>query len=635
MNTYKIAALALGLCQMATISAQRLTVHGRDGETHTYEIQRVDSILFLTAEDSEQYATTTCPTLWTLISQAPELSRFADIASATGFHSSVGVPRNLGVTFADILRLDIPMEVYAPTNDALSESEYRQWMALCQRDGERVQREFLAQHIALSLDSAEHPVLWMLNGKHVAAADLHELRAAPAENGTLHFLSQTLPYRGNLRELLDGLADDYTQFRAYLSSRDTCYLDMAESLVGFPDANGQTVVLDSVLTQKNTMAERDYLPQSDADTWLTVRKGFGADIASEHESFGLVLPADAVWNEACTRMAPHYVYAPSYEDRVKGNQGTTSLLTVANPDSLSLLSLKMDLASSLLFPLNAATQADTVWNTRRERLAGTAQWQVGSLFAKPVGEATNGRLYSADTWPLPHDFMVPDVDVEVNADAYYYMSSDKFYVGTGTQMTVDRQTFAAVTDRYGRVSQDGFFMMRPKGTVHPKGEIKLRGNGSPETYVPQAEVMSGTYDVYVVMVPYWYQEMAEYTVTDWEGDHEVKPVNPDSLIALYTDPHYVDSVAARCKNKFKVQVRYNNGDRTDAVTKAVEVDYDARRVDTLLVAEDVTFPYSYKNLRNSYPTLIIQGSATSANLRTGYIRNLCIDRVILKPKDNN
>ena len=175
MNTYKIAALALGLCQMATISAQRLTVHGRDGETHTYEIQRVDSILFLTAEDSEQYVTTTGPTLWTLISQAPELSRFADIASATGFHSSVGVPRNLGVTFADILRLDIPLEVYAPTNDALSESEYRQWMALCQRDGERVQREFLAQHIALSPDSAEHPVLWMLNGKHVAAADLHDI----------------------------------------------------------------------------------------------------------------------------------------------------------------------------------------------------------------------------------------------------------------------------------------------------------------------------------------------------------------------------------------------------------------------------------------------------------------------------
>jgi len=129
--------------------------------------------------------------------------------------------------------------------------------------------------------------------------------------------------------------------------------------------------------------------------------------------------------------------------------------------------------------------------------------------------------------------------------------------------------------------------------------------------------------------------MAEYVVTDWEGDHEVKPVNPDSLIALYTDPHYVDSVAALCKNKFKVQVRYNNGDRTDALTKAKEVSYDARRVDTLLVAEDVTFPYSYKNLRNSYPTLIIQGSATSANLRTGYIRNLCIDRVILKPKDNN
>ena len=94
-------------------------------------------------------------------------------------------------------------------------------------------------------------------------------------------------------------------------------------------------------------------------------------------------------------------------------------------------------------------------------------------------------------------------------------------------------------------------------------------------------------------------------------------------------------MAQKNKNKFKVQLRYNNGAATDKTNTAVEIDYNAQRVDTIRVMEDFEFPYSYGNVTNSYPTMIIQGSATSADMRTrGYIRNLCIDKIILRSKED-
>ncbi len=218
-----------------------------------------------------------------------------------------------------------------------------------------------------------------------------------------------------------------------------------------------------------------------------------------------------------------------------------------------------------------------------------------------------------------------------------------------------------MTDKYGKVSNDNFYQMKPRGTTHPKGEIKLVGEGG-------AQVLSGKYDIYVVMVPYWYawagiptglKEATRVIPNDvtggsdtityylgYEYNSEFEYINKAQADSTFLasalenlerlkDEHFVDSVADKCKNKFKVQLRYNKGAASDATTTAVEIDYKAQKVDTIKVIEDFEFPYSYGNVTNSYPTLIIQGSATSSDMRSrGYIRELCIDKVILRSKED-
>ena len=61
---------------------------------------------------------------------------------------------------------------------------------------------------------------------------------------------------------------------------------------------------------------------------------------------------------------------------------------------------------------------------------------------------------------------------------------------------------------------------------------------------------------------------------------------------------------------------------------------NSNKVDTLTVLEDFEFPYSYKNMRYTYPTLIIEGNNSTSNAKKGYTYNLCIDKIILKSKED-
>ena len=61
-------------------------------------------------------------------------------------------------------------------------------------------------------------------------------------------------------------------------------------------------------------------------------------------------------------------------------------------------------------------------------------------------------------------------------------------------------------------------------------------------------------------------------------------------------------------------------------------DYMGEKVDTIYVGT-FTFPYSYRNLQKSYPTLIIKSQTISSNLtKEGYQRTFSMDRIILKAR---
>ncbi len=620
-----------------------------------------DDHYFPTEGDEEVTAT---QTLWEIISSDPNLTRFADILQHAQYYKDDTHPV-ANYTYADVLKSGQVSTVWAPENDYFTEAEYQKWLAMAQTSGYNLEQQLVRNHIALwrhNLSGTEIDTIKMFNSKNLifdrVAGTLEGVKInrknIPALNGVLHTLNGKTPFEYNFYEYIK-YSGELPALNAFFIGKDTTYFDPNRSIEGLPDKNGNPTYVDSIYTTSNLLINSySYLPRTNQEKYMSVLKGLGggSNIQQEDSMYIMILPTDAAWNEAYNRLKPLYNYAPSYENRTKGNVGTSEIMKDYNVDSLMDQNISMDLTCPLLFNIHKQpkiggyengipwtletfieTKGDTAeyfLNTYGDTIRSTSfwkdsihiynDWNKTELFNGECMKMSNGYAYKVDKWAFPMEYYMPPVIVEITAGAYYYQSSDKFYTGTGQTKSFSNSGFAEVADKYGKVSRNNFYLMKPKGTTHPKGEIKLQGNIRSEYMPTSSQVMSGKYDIYVVMVPYWYTTISE----------------AGELDSCYFDSLYVDSVAGKNKNKFKVQLRYNNGAASDATNTAVEIDYDAKKVDTIKVFENFKFPYSYKDLRFCYPTMIIQGSATSANLRNGgYIRELCIDQVILRGKEED
>ena len=376
-------------------------------------------------------------------------------------------------------------------------------------------------------------------------------------------------------------------------------------------------------------------------------KCFFARINQEDSAFIMVLPTDEAWTKAKQKLASLYKYPSKYEDKVKGNQGSSVIREIKDPDSLANMSMNMDITAPLVFNVNRQPKvggklwtledfidnkgatAEYLLNTYGDTLRNTATWDKTSLFNGNLIKMSNGYAYEVSTWAYPRDLYQPDIEVEVDYSSFYNTSNTSTYYKAGSEtksISFSNSTYADIANKYGHVSHNNFYYIAAPGpTSTPHVEIKLTGNlpsTSPVvTRWQEADVMSGKYDVKVVMVPYWYSLVP----------------NEDGIIkSEFYDEHYIDSIAAITKMSFTGQLRYNNNDSKgkDATTKkSAVIEYNSLKVDTLTVFEDFEFPYSYKNLTYSYPTLIIDGATKSASAKKGFIYHLYIDRVILKSKE--
>ena len=295
------------------------------------------------------------------------------------------------------------------------------------------------------------------------------------------------------------------------------------------------------------------------------------------------------WDKAKQKLAPLYKYADRYEDKLKGDEGYLIFNNISNPDSLTDLNIEADL----------------------------------NAYITLIGQGQTGEL------SIPRELYNPDIEVEIGSDVFYYKSNTVSYyrVGAGTKaIAFDNDAFSFITNKYGRVSSNDFFYLENPGpSSPPRVEIKLLGNIPSASNVTGMElptqVMSGKYDIMVVMVPYWYKNIAEDEAAD----------------ASFYNQAYVDSASACNKMCFTGVIRYNNNtiNGKDATTKKSDIiEYDGSRVDTLMVFEDFEFPYSYKDLSYSYPTLILDVATRSVMAKQGFLYSLCIDRVIMRSKES-
>lgn len=515
----------------------------------------------------------------------------------------------------------------------------------------------------------------------------------PAMNGVLHTIGQKTNFEYNFYEFIK-YAGETPAFSEFVIKYDTTYFNIGASIEGLPDENGNPTYVDSVYSTFNRLVNRGYWLPTNSEKCMNDVKGFGwgSNLTAEDSMFIMIIPTEKAWLDAYEMLKPYYQYAPSYVDKVKGNIGSAVTLKEYEPDSLQKLNISMDISSPLVFnihkqPKIGGYESGTPWtlnkfvetkgkeaeyllnvygdtirdvygktpltwagrplllgltddksvaadqqakiNALKEKAAidqmispTSLVWDKTSLFNGQLMKMSNGYGYLADAWQFPMEYWKPPVVVEISGGVLYYTASSQYYQGTGRLLPFNNTAYSDITDKYGKVSKNNFYQVEANGTTNPKFEIRLKGNQSDQYMPTSSDVMSGTYDIYLVMVPNWYATISKAGEID----------------SLMLDTGYVRTLANQSKNKFKVQLRYmrdNGGIIGEGTNTAVTFAYDATKVDTMKVFENFTFPYSYKNLRYCYPTLLVQSAPGSSDLRNGFIRHLNVDQVIMRSKENN
>lgn len=586
--------------------------------------------------------------LWEQIESKPELSTFAEIARKAKYYKDDVHPVD-GYTFADLLQSGQVMTVWAPENSAFTAEEKAKWLKMAEEDGYNLMKQLLTNHISLwrhPISIAKKDTLNMTNGKEMvfdmttSPATMYDVELSkwniPASNGTLHTLKGILPFHYNFYEYLK-FSGENALFSQYVIDKDTTYFIEGSSIEGLPDVDGNPTYVDSVYTTSNLMfGYSANVSTSTSDKRHMSQKGFSASLNWESGKYIMVIPTDAAWTNTYEKLKKHYVYAESYIDRDKSSAKETVMRPSENPDSLTDLSVKMDIATPVVFDLerqgkiggeegapwtmdqfiaSKGAEAEYFMNTRGDTLRNIGDWDKTELFPGEPREMSNGYAYISDTWNLPKEYYFPDV--EIKPYSYMFTFYSETFKGSVSSETFTNSQHPDIVAKYGKISKDQFYIMKPDGSTKPEGNLILQGNYD-LSYNRNAKVMSGKYDIYMVMVPYWYKDIID------KGND-----------SLYLDSAYVDSVANISKNKIKLQVIYDNGTKAGGKSKSIKIDWDARKVDTVLVIPDMEFPYSYQNLEHSYPVMSIVSDASNTDVKKGYIRELCIDRVILKSKEDD
>lgn len=608
----------------------------------------------------ENTAATTA-TLWDLIAENPNLSNFKEIAEASTFYRDEEHPQG-NYTFKDMLQGSMLTTVWVPTNEAFTPADVTKWKTYASEKGYLVQQQLLANSMALWRQVAiggGSPVdtVTMLNGKKMVF-DKENLtmqgismdplnKNITASNGILHMVSTPLPFKFNLYEYLkdndNSTANSMTRFHDYLITNDTTYFVEGLSIEGTPDINGNPTYVDSVYVTTNKMffGTHRFPTDSNTDQYLTYEEGFGASIEEEDSTYILLMPTDAAWDNAIQDLKSLYKYASAYADNRKIDEGTdnASPRLIADVDSMQRKNIEMDLTSPLCFNLhfqpNSAGKRGT-WkiddflsdqgnrakyflNTFGDTLRSDEEWDKTSLLSGTQVDLSNGVGIVKTEWDLPRKLYKPDLFVDASSFTMYRPYSNQ--IGTMRSYAYTYDVVKPWMSQTGRLSYDNFTCLSPANeTSAPRFDFKLVGTDGENV---ESEVMSGKYDIYVVMVPNYYMtsNTSDKIVHSLGLDGSANIVNGDTIPA---------------KHKIRAKISYCNGHAQGRETTAQSdlIDYSGEKVDTVLLFKDFEFPYSYKNLRHSYPTIQITTDHKSADLRNGYTNYICIDRFILRSKED-
>lgn len=626
--------------------------------------------------ESEGTSSTTTETLWDIISSNPKLSRFKEIAEKSTYYRDEIHPQK-NYTFKDLLQGSMLTTVWVPEDDAISDALYNKLIGMTETRGYTVQQQFMANSMAMWRQLVtgggmyDTDTLTMLNGKKMAfnksnpsmqgiAIDSDQMNIS-ASNGVMHIVKAPLPFKYNIYEYLkDSVNAEDNSLKKYheiVVENDTTYFSESNSVEGAPDINGNPTYVDSVYYTSNTMfySTHNYPTSSKTEQYLTYDESIGANIISEDSTFIMLMPTDAAWQAAHDKLEPFYKYASVYPDNNKLQDNSSAEPRVFDADSLKEKCINMDIASPLCFNLNIqpnsagrigqwklndfltnSSQAKYFINTYGDTLRTDDYWDKTSLLQGEQVELTNGVGIKKTEWDFPSKLYKPDIIIEPSNAIFYDLNNNLQNLGnlnsgagrgSYSYYRINYEMNKTWMDQDQRPLNDDFYYFEPplNYTNVPVFDFKLKGTFGENR---ESEVMSGKYDIIVVMVPNYYMlSRNESQIT-----HRFSELGKDGTQVK------VGNDTIPVKHLIMAQLFYCDGSENgvqaiQATPTAAQ--YNGTQVEEIVLFENFEFPYSYKNMIHSYPILrIYSKQLMSGDRNQGNTPYLCIDRIILRSKDN-
>lgn len=560
--------------------------------------------------------TTAQGSLWDKMVATGKCNDFAKILSKTIVdRKDYGTPATL--TYEDLLKSNKVMTIWAPEDGTY---DAQKWLDML-GDGssvkanENVESQFVANHIAYFNYNGSYPVnqrILLANGKftNYNAADnsfndvsiSDKFTNVPAANGTLHVLTAPAPFKPNLRQILLQYPELSSLYN-YVESRDT--VEFIESL----STPGTTI--DGIVHYVDSF-------------FRSYNKVYPSIAANEDSLCAAIFPSNQAWEEALNTIGKYYNYKKTYayytsKEATKPTLDTLKADSVREARTVQAIFNNMfySLYEQPAFDVNSAS-VETVGNFFRtcDSLMSTAYYSTSNLRhqyapqcwelaeGKDPIESSNGYAFITD-----HFNFKPSrswqYDIELEAENSWYINDRNTSTvlaanptGSNNKVTENTQN-PAVT---GKLGGNAYRQFLPNG---PTSKIKVCYN------LPN--ILSGVYDVYVVMVP---ENIIDTTITT--------PKNVRFTATLYAD--------------FDNQAKPTKTTTIDGVTYPTQWTCQEQianangQIDTVLLFKDIKFPYAYYGLPGAKPYITLS-STYKTTWKNKTTNAFYIDKFILKAKD--
>lgn len=539
-------------------------------------------------------------TLWeNILKNEQQLSDFADLVKKTGFDSVLNAPRSL--------------TVWAPLNGTFDKAAYD---TLSKED---LLTQFVKAHVADYSHSATGKVdervhmfnekmfkfegegTYTFDGINVSTANL------PSTNGLMHLIDGAAKYLPNLYEYLK-VGSDIDSLCNHFMRYETKKLDEEASVKGAM-VDGIQTWEDSVMIVSNELVNQ-----------------LNARLTNEDSTYTFLMPTNKAFMEMYNRVKPFYNYygttlmhdVENYTSASGTNTKSQTVAAAYMTDSL----VRRTIIRNLIYSNNdtynqwivgEGESMDTIRTTTRRKFSNTKAIMEENLVGQPV-TTSNGYARIVDSLAFfPWETYNPEFEfspLRNLANLFPAASS------------MSRVTVHQVDSLGNPAPMKWLLGPETEQTSYTYGKISAGGDRTkPDFFIALPEVMSTTYNIYVVFLP-----------TAW------------SAFGNDSRPNWLNFQMNYCDAKGKLQVHnfskaYADSLRTGgklpnvpaAVSGTTAFTNNPEKVDTMFIGQ-FTFPITYSGLE-VYPSLHISSPISSLNathLKT-YNRDVSIAAILLRP----